>query len=139
MSSKTSVKLDSRIFNRSELRRTLSKIVQKSAKEFVPDVQEKMENSPHTGTVVTKARGENFRVRHQQSKRGERPAPFSKDLLNSLQARGVGEFTAQVDSTSEYADKLIFEDGRIIVSNEDLKEAEKKQQKEANAALKNLL
>ena len=94
-----------------------------------------MENSPHTGTIVTKARGENFRVRHRQSRRGERPAPFTKDLLNSLKAKKTGEFSAQVDSDSPAANKLIFEDGRVIVSNDDLKDAERKQNAAANAEL----
>lgn len=139
MSSNTQVKLDSKIFNRAELRRTLSGVIQKSAKEFVSDVQMKMENSPHTGDVVTKARGETFRVRHRQSRRGERPAPFSKDLLNSLEAKRTGEFGAEVDSDSEYADKLIFEDGRVIVSDQDLIDARNRQTAAANEALRKLL
>lgn len=133
------VKLDSKIFNRGELRRAAAKVVKKSAKNFVSDVADKMENSPHTGDVVTKARGENFKVRHRQSRRGERPAPFSRNLLNSLEAKQTGELVWQVDSNSEYADKLIFEDGRVIVSDQDLKDAENRQTAAANAELKSLL
>ena len=139
MSVKTTVKFDSKIFNSAELKRALSKLPLAEAKKFVAGLQEKMDSSPHTGKVVTKVRGKEFRIRHQQSKRGERPAPFSRVLINSLKAKSTGEYSAQLNSDAEYADKLIFEDGRVIVSDQDLSDARKSLQSEVNAVIRSFL
>ncbi len=135
MSIKTSVRLDSKIFNSPELKRALSKVPLQMARDFAKDLGVKMENSPHTGKVVTKSRGGNFKVRHQQSRRGERAAPFTRTLIRSIKARRNGDFSAVVDSDAPYADKLIFEDGRVIVSNEDLAQARKAQSDEVNSII----
>lgn len=138
MTFKTTVRLDSKIFNRDEIKRLAGTVAYESAKDFAKDLQNKMEHSPHTGDVVTKARGANFRVRHQQSRRGERPSPFTRVLLGSIKARKNGD-SSFVDSDAPYADKLIFDDGRVIVADEDLKIAEVNQTTKFNAEILKLL
>lgn len=142
MSFRSDLKLESRIFNRAELTRAISNAVVITAKEFKQSTGDKMENSPHTGEVVTKARGGNFRVRHQQSRRGQRPAPFSRNLLNALTSRKTGDTSAVVeidDGRAPYAEILQRDLGRIIMSKEDAAEAERQLQRGGNEAIKNLL
>lgn len=118
------MELDSGIFSQSKRQAAGGRAVRKTARDFVTNLQNKMENSPHTGTVVTKARGANFRVRHQQSRRGQRPAPFSRKLKNSIRARRLSETTSVVEIGAEYAERLQTTLGRVIVSRTDEREAQ---------------
>lgn len=98
-----------------------------------------MENSPHTGKMVTKARGENFRVRHQQSRRGQRPAPFTRTLKNSIRARRLSETSSIVEIGAEYAERLQNDLGRVIVSKQDEKEGQRDLDRNLELEFKELL
>lgn len=124
MSFQSQLRLDSEIFNRDKRKSAGGRAVQKTALTFAKSLQDKMENSPHTGKVVTKARGTNFRVRHQQSKRGQRPAPFTRTLKNSIRARRLSEIESVVEVGAEYAERL-QEIGFVIVSKQDETEGQK--------------
>lgn len=123
MSFTSTLNLDSEIFSQAKRRAAGGRAVRKTARDFAKTLQDKMENSPHTGSVVTKARGENFRVRHQQSRRGQRPAPFTKRLLRSIRPRRISEIESIVEVGAEYAEHLV-KIGRVIVSKQDAKEGQ---------------
>jgi hypothetical protein len=120
----STLNLDSGLFSQNKRQAAGGRAVRKTARSFVRELQNKMENSPHTGSVVTKARGAGFRVRHQQSSRGQRPAPFTRKLLNSIRARRLSESESIVEIGAEYAEKLQNELGRVIVSRQDEREAQ---------------
>lgn len=119
MAFQSELRLDSEIFNREKRRAAGGRAVRKTARDFAGNLQDKMEDSPHTGRVVTKARGENFRVRHQQSRRGQRPAPFTRKLKNSIRAKRLSEIESIVEIGAEYAERLQRDLGRVIVSKKD--------------------
>jgi hypothetical protein len=125
MAFKSSLKLDSPLFSAEKRKAAGGRAVYKSAREFAQSTQNKMETGAHTGKIVTKARGENFRVRHQQSRRGQRPAPFSKRLLLSVRAKRLSQTESTVEVGADYAEHLQFNLGRKIVTPGDLKEAKK--------------
>ncbi len=125
MSFKSSLKLDSPIFDRDKRRAAGGRAVRKTATDFAKDLQDKMESSPHTGKIVIKARGETFRVRHQQSRRGERPASFTKTLLRSVRSRRVSDVEYETTVDAFYAERLQTELGRVIVSRQDEVDAQK--------------
>lgn len=136
MSFKSSLELPE-FFNRGALRRAGGRAVYQTARDFVPYLQEQQENSPHTGKVVTKSRGANFRVRHQQSRRGQRPAPFTRKLLRSVKARRVNETSAEVNIEAPHAEHLLKMD-RILVSDKDLIVGQRMLDRNCEAEIKKL-
>lgn len=128
------LKIDSPLADSAKRRAAARRAVTKAAKNFQKNLQDAMENSPHTGRIVTKARGGNFRVRHQQSRRGQRPAPFTRFLKNSIRYRLISATESEVDVTADYAEHLV-KMGRVIVSKGDLAAG----QKDLNGTLKSEL
>lgn len=138
MSFKSSLKFDSPIFSQSKRRAAGGRAVRKSAREFVKDVRDKMENSPHTGKIITVTRGGNFRIRHQQSRRGQRPAPLTRKLKNSVKDRRVSETESIVDVEAEHAEYQV-KLGRVIVSAKDEAEAQRNLDKNVAVEIGKLL
>ncbi len=138
MSFKSTLKLDSRFFDPRARQRAASRAVAKTIRAFAGTIQNKMENSPHTGKTVTKVRGVGFSIRHQQSKRGERPSPFTRKLLRSVKPRKISETRGIVEVGAEYAENLL-ELGRVIVSAKDLSEGQNLLNKNCLQEIKNLL
>lgn len=121
MSFKSQLKLDSPIFSRAARRAAVSRAIVRTAQKWGKDLGQKQLDSPHTGVVETVSRG-GFRQRHQRSRRGERPSPLSKRLMNSQRLRRVSETQVEVEITAPYAERLQKDLDRVIVSDGDLKE-----------------
>ena len=124
MSFKSILKLDSPIISAEKRKAAGGHAARNAARKFKNDLQQKMETGQHTGKTVTKARGGGFSVRHQQSKRGERPAPFTRTLKNSIRDKRVSETESVVKVEAEYAERLI-KLGRVIVSAKDRRDGQK--------------
>lgn len=146
MSFKSTLKLDSKLFSGEERKVLLGGIVRRLAKEFRRDLQQKMINGPHTGKITTrgKARGAGFSRRHQASRRGERPAPDTNSLVNSIEDRPISELSAEVEVTKPYLDSngeevLQGKLGREIMTNQDVREVEILFNRRAYTALLELL
>lgn len=139
MSFKSSLKLGSAIFSQSRRRAAGGRAVRKTAREFARDVQNKMENSPHTGKTITVARGGNFRVRHQQSRRGQRPAPLTRFLLNSVRMRTISPTKAETRVNADYGEILQNSLGRKIITGKDIDEANESLIKNTEAELRKLI
>jgi hypothetical protein len=138
MSFRSSLKLDSLIFSAEKRKAAGGRAVMKTAREFAKSVQDKMENSPHTGKTVTKAAGVGFSVRHQQSRRGQRPAPFTRNLLRSVKPKRINQVESVVEVGAEYAEHLVNL-GRVIVSKSDLRGGQKMLDANAKSELKQLI
>jgi len=142
MSFKSTLKLDSKIFNRGELERTVSKVVVQTAKEFKQSTKDTMADSPHTGKTYTRGGDKGFTRRHQASRKGERPAPDSGNLSKAIVDRRTGKFSVSVEideSIAPYGDILQNKKLRKIMTEDDARIAEKVLVQRSNAALKNML
>jgi len=136
------LKLDSGIFNRSELKRAISRVIVQTAKEFKQSTKDTMTDSPHTGKKYTRRGGDGFTRTHQASRRGERPAPDSGNLQNAIIDRRTGEFSVSVEIDEEvaaYGDILQNKRQRKIMTEDDARIAEKVLLNRSNAAIRNLL
>lgn len=142
MAFRATVKLDSKIFKPGEVRRELSKAVLKAAAAFQISTREKMVNSPHTGAVVTRVRGESFAATRQRSRRGERPQRQTGNLERNVKLKKISEVSAAVfvdEAGAPYAERLVGELGRIIVSRGDVEEAEIALARDVNQRIQSLL
>ncbi|HEX8289820.1 MAG TPA: hypothetical protein VF556_17695 [Pyrinomonadaceae bacterium] len=146
MSFKSTLKLDSKLFDETERKRILAAPVRQSAKEFKTDLKNKMIFGPHTGRETTRGKesGDGFTRKHRASRRGERPAPDTNSLVNSIEDKPLSEFSAIVEVTKPYTDSsgeevLQGKLGRKIMTSEDVDEAEKKFNDRARRALISLL
>ncbi len=143
MAFRSVLKLDSKIFNRAEVRRALSSVVIRTAKEFKQSTREKMQSAPHTGSVARQRSGDGFTRGRQRSVRGERPAVQSGNLANNgIVDRRTGELSAVVEideSRAPYGAILVKELGRVIMSKEDAAAAEIEMQRRGNEVLRALL
>lgn len=140
MSFKSALRLDAKIFNASERRRAFRKVVSQSAKAHRRALQEKMIYGPHTGRVTTrgKSRGDGFTRRHQASREGERPAPDTNTLINSISSEMTGELSAKVEIEAEYGE-ILQKGGRLVMTETDVAEADKDFDTRARRALIDLL
>jgi hypothetical protein len=139
MAFRSTLKLDSKIFDKAARRREFSQIVRTSAKEFRQAIRDKMINSPHTGRLYERRGGAGFRRRHQASRRGERPAPDTFRLVNSVVDAKTGEFSASVEVKADYGEILQREHEREIMTENDVREAEQEFNRRAVDALRKLL
>lgn len=121
------------VFNTAKHSAIQSRAVMKAASDTVLDIQNEMENSPHTGKVVRR-RGR----RHQQSRRGERPAPFTKNLKRSVKKTRISEHEIEIKPDAEYTERLI-KLGRVIISESDEKKAGERLQRGYENELKSLV
>lgn len=140
MSFKSKLTLDSNFFRPEARKQAFGAAVIQSAKEFDNDLTNKMETGPHTGKITTrgKARGENFRRRHQASKRGERPAPDTNELKNSINSKRTGELSAEVEVAAPHGE-ILQKGGRLVMTDDDRAEAQQKLNGRLNNALLNLI
>lgn len=145
MSFKSSLQLDSPIFDKAKRSGAIRRVVRQSAKEFKNSLRGKMINSPHTGKVYRRRSGNGFSRGHQASRRGERPAPETFNLANSITDKFINDFEATVEVTAkskdgfDYPEHLQDEMGREIMTEADVEEADRAFQKKANEAIRNLL
>lgn len=121
------------VFNQAKFSAAASRATTKTGGETVAAIQNAMENSPHTGKVI-KRRGR----RHQQSRRGQRPAPLSGNLKNSVKLRKVSTNEVVVSVDAEYTERLIKLD-RVIISESDQKKAGESLRRNYENELKNLV
>lgn len=132
-------KLQSPIFDKAARSQVISKVVRDAAKRFKVSTKEKMTSGTRSGRVYARKRGASFRRAHRASARGERPAPDTLKLLNSIQDKSIGAFKSQVSTNVPYASILQEELDRPIMSERDAEDAQNEMLKNAEEAIKRLL
>lgn len=155
------IELDSLVFEKNARGQKGTAFVSRQARDFKTLTKQRQIAGPHTGAVVSRGSGDGFRLRHQQSARGERPAPDTFTLVNSIEdqpativrgfARGTSFPTAfevfiqerinprNGAPSSYYGERLQVALGREIMTEADALEAERKMELEAGAFLRELL
>jgi hypothetical protein len=86
----------------------VSQAVRQSAAEVEARAKIAIQIGPKSGRVYKRGR----RI-HQASAPGEAPATDTGNLVNSIQARPRGQFTAEVAAGAEYAEKLELGGARV--------------------------
>jgi hypothetical protein len=128
MSFKTTVRLDSKIFNSQERRRALSAVVSKNAKEFKNATKRRMIESSPGGKLYERTGGSSFTRSHRASRRGQRPAIDTGNLANkALKSQKISEFQSAVyidNKIASYGEILQFQMEREIITKKDIKEAQ---------------
>lgn len=99
-----------------------------------------MITGPHTGTISTrgKVRGDGFSRRHQVSRRGERPAPDTNALLESITDEKTSDLSGVVEVEAEHG-AILQAGGRLVMTDEDREEANSLFYKRSRQALIDLL
>lgn len=140
MSFKSSLKLTAPIFSKTKRRQAFSNVVRRAIKGFRRSLQEKMIAGPHTGKITTrgKSRGGGFSRQHQASRVGERPAPDSNELINSITDEMTGELSGLVRVEAEHGE-ILQKSGRLVMTDDDRREAEALFIEQARKALIDLL
>lgn len=136
---KAELRLDSKLFDPDARKSAFRGVVRRSAKRFRRSLQEKMENSPHTGRIYTRGRGDGFEHSHRASRIGERPAPDTDNLVDSIIDTRTGDLTATVEIAAEYGVRLQKNAGRLLMTAEDLAEAQDDLDSASERALSSLL
>ena len=98
-----------------------------------------MVESKPSGTVYSRRRGAGFTRGHRASRRGERPSPDTMNLVNSVVSQKTGELSAKTEVTADYGEILQKKLNRPVMSETDVKEAEKSFEQKTNKALISLL
>lgn len=137
---KTTVKLDSQIFKDVSRRQAVSNLVGRNAKDFKNLTKRRMIESRPTGRLYRRSRGAGFIRSHRASAKGQRPAIDSGNLLNSVQDKRTGEFTAEASVGAEYAKYLQSRRlKRPIMSDRDAAEAQAKLNRDGEQAIGTLV
>jgi hypothetical protein len=135
MSASTKVQL-SPIIDVMLLRQQFSNVVLKNAKIFQVATHDRMIKQIPQGKNVEKREGKGFKRFHRASARGQRPQPDTLTLANAVQTQRTGDFSALVDikakinpenkeSARDYAETLVQNLGRVIMTRDDVKIAER--------------
>ncbi len=83
------VELTSPVWNATERVEVASRCLTRLAKRFKVERVSAMSAGPHTGVVYKRSGGGNFQRFHRASARGERPAPDTNNLLNSVKDQKI--------------------------------------------------
>lgn len=119
------------ILKKGVFEKAMSPVPLQSAKEFEQVWRRKHKSAKRTGTV-------NKRLNKRRSARGERFANDSGDTLKSLKSKKTGNFSAVTEFENQTSQRLLQKD-RILISDDDQKNAQKILDKNAEKALKKLL
>lgn len=134
------VELDSPIFKEPQRRQAFSNFARRQAKDFKNLTKRRMLQSKPTGRLYKRRRGPGFTRSHQASAYGQRPAIDTGKLLNSIKDRRLDEFSAEAYAGAEYAKHLQSEGlNRPIMSDSDIREAQRKANRDAIAMLRAVL
>lgn len=131
MSFQSTLKLDSRFFDPAERQKAFSSAAYEAASDFRADLKQKMEESIPAGNEVSIGRGTGFETRFRRSRKGQRPAIQTRKLISSIFAYRRGDFSASTEVTAEdergrnIGEKLQNEMDRLVMTDEDVAEAEK--------------
>lgn len=136
---KSKLNLKSAIFDKARRNEKFKRLPLDSAQNFRGVLKQKMIDSIPQGKVSTRAKGNSFRATTRRSKRGQRPAIQTRNLLNSIYARRTGETSAKTIVTADYAVTLQEDLGRKVMTDNDRKEAEKEFQQRAQKVVRELL
>lgn len=79
------VDLNSPVWSTPQSSEVISRCLTRLAKRFKVETIEKMVAGPHTGILYEKGEGHDFKRFHRASARGERPAPDTTNLINSVE------------------------------------------------------
>lgn len=133
MSFKSTLKLESKIFNRAAREEATSRTVTKAARFHKDDIRKKMVFGRPTGRVYDREIGgevgsNSFGLRrHRASRADERPAVFTGNLANrAVKHRRKSESSAEVfvdEQVAPYVKKLI-RINRVIITDGDRREAQ---------------
>jgi hypothetical protein len=140
MTFKSSLKLDSPIFSTEKRKAAGGRAVMKTARAFKDSTRRKMVESNPSGRIYRKTSGVGFTRSHQASRRGERPAVESGNLARSGKVKRISpvETEVSIGENLPYTEKLV-KSGRVIVSNQDLKEAQRELDQNALSELRGLI
>lgn len=142
---RTTVQLDSLIFDKATREQAIESFVGKQAKEFKVITKERMVEEQHTGIQYERKGGAGFRRAHRASARGERPAIDTGRLLNSIEDKQLSPTTAEVEATAisdsgwPYPWTLQNSLQRPIMDDDDAWGAEIKMKNDANELLRKLI
>lgn len=147
---KIETKLNSKLFDKANRTQPFANLISKNAREFRQSTKQKMVNDSKSGRLYQKRRGANFRRAHRASARGERPAPDTQTLLNSISDRSVSDLSSEVyiadkvnpDSgtvTTKYGPILQEKLGRPIMVDEDVQEAQTKMNADGERLIQTLI
>ncbi len=144
MTIRSTVHLDSEIFDKALRVQAVEAFVGKQAKDFKALSKKRIVEEQHTGLTYGRKRGAGFRSLHRASARGERPAIDSGKLLNSIDDKQLSPTEAEVAVTAtsngfDYPGHLQEELDRPIMSEQDVQEAEAKMLSDANDLLRKLI
>lgn len=141
-------KTTSKIFDKAGRQQGFTNLISKNSREFKRSTQEKMEKGFRSGRLY-KRKGGNFRRSHRASARGQRPAPDTGTLVKAIRQEATGPFTAKVDiaekvnpANGQLASKygaILQAQGRPIMSESDVAEAQRKLNTEAEALIKTVI
>lgn len=154
MSFKSTLNLNAKIFDPEERKRAFSNLPMRAAREMRNSLRRKMIDGKPSGRVEHyedgRSRGRGFERRFRRSRRGERPAVETTTLSSAFTATRTGDNSAVVEiadkinpnngeSARDYGEKLQKSLGRLVMTEDDIKEAEQDFNRRSEATLKDLL
>lgn len=132
-------KLDSPIFDIARTKQAGSTALTIAAKTFKDETKRRMTQGPATGRIYSRSRGPNFRRAHRASARGERPAPDTLKLVNSIGDERIADSVHEVSANTDYAEILQDKLDRPIMSEQDARQAEADLQRVYDAEIAKLI
>lgn len=116
----------------------IRKVVFKTSKEFAEHIRVSMVNSKPRGKRYKLKSGPGFKRFHKASRKGQRPAVWTGNLINAIQQKMVADNRAVVDfaptpnprnkkPADQYAAILQFDMGRIVHGKGDVKKFQARQ------------
>lgn len=125
---RTVTTLNSSIFKDTPRRQAVANGIRRHTREFKNLTKQRILKSKAAGRQYSRRGGAGFRRFHRASAYGQRPAIDTGRLLNSIQDKSTGEFSAEAFAGAEYAQFLNDPNGlnRPIMSERDAKEEEPK-------------
>ena len=142
---KSSLNLDSKFFDQAERKKAFGDVAYKSAQNFRASLKQKMIDSIPAGRTESVGDSSGFDTRFRRSRRGQRPAIQTRKLINSIYAYRNSDYSARTEVTAEnekgenYGELLQKKYGRLVMTKEDVAEAEKDFIERGKTALLSLL
>jgi hypothetical protein len=146
----TTIKLDSKIFDKGVRRAAISSGIGKSAKVFKEATRRRQIEGKPSGKVYPKKKGgKGFGRAHRASRKGQRPAPDTGTLANATVDIKTGEFSVSVEiankvnpengaNAKDYAERLQGKMQRKIMTSEDAKVAQAEMNYRMNKVISDL-
>lgn len=151
---RSNLKLDAKIFDKSERKRAFSSLPMRAAREMKNSLRKKMIESKPSGRIEIyegeNSSGRGFQRRFRRSASGQRPAVETTTLSSAFTATRTGDNSAIVDiadkinprngeSAREYGALLQDDLGRKVMTDKDRDEAQEDYDRRANDTLRDLL